>query len=105
MAGRGGSHQVKVKIIMTQFVQTDAQSFKSVVQGLTGRDSSNIAPAAAAMTAPPPLRESFGNGGKKVLIRPKEEVSFGEGNDQLEEMERMFLDLPSFDEFLSFGVE
>lgn len=105
MAGRGGRHPVKVKIIMTQFVQTDAQSFKSVVQKLTGRDSS-IAPAAAAMIAPPLLGESFGNGGKKVLITPKEEIiSFGEGNDQLEEMERMFLDLPSFDEFLSFGVE
>ncbi|KAJ8633338.1 hypothetical protein MRB53_026674 [Persea americana] len=104
MAGRGGSHPVKVKIIMTQFVQTDAQSFKSVVQRLTGRDTS-IAPAAAAMTAPPRLGESFGDGGKKVLIRPKEEISFGEGHDQLEEMERMFLDLPSFDEFLSFGVE
>ncbi|KAG9448057.1 hypothetical protein H6P81_014185 [Aristolochia fimbriata] len=30
---------VKVKIIMTQYVETDALSFKSVVQGLTGFNS------------------------------------------------------------------
>ncbi|CAA7397414.1 unnamed protein product [Spirodela intermedia] len=34
--GSGGGDQVKVKIIVTQFVTTDAAQFKSVVQTLTG---------------------------------------------------------------------
>ncbi|CAA6661061.1 unnamed protein product [Spirodela intermedia] len=36
--GSGGGDQVKVKIIVTQFVTTDAVQFKSVVQTLTGND-------------------------------------------------------------------
>ncbi|XP_075477412.1 VQ motif-containing protein 1-like [Primulina tabacum] len=38
MAGRRGAG-VKVVIINTQYVETDAMSFKSVVQNLTGKDS------------------------------------------------------------------
>ncbi|MED6148575.1 hypothetical protein PIB30_054381 [Stylosanthes scabra] len=41
--GGGGSNKkrpVKVVIINTQYVETDATSFKSVVQKLTGKDSS-----------------------------------------------------------------
>lgn len=92
---------MKVTIIMTQFVQTDAQSFKSVVQGLTGRDSTAAAPA----STPPLPGKSFFNGGEKAVL-PRKEVSHGEGGGQLEEIERWFLELPSFgDEFLSFCVE
>ncbi|XP_054814182.1 VQ motif-containing protein 1 [Prosopis cineraria] len=41
MSGRGGysKEPVKVVIISTQYVQTDAGNFKSVVQKLTGKDS------------------------------------------------------------------
>ncbi|KAF7846874.1 hypothetical protein BT93_D0738 [Corymbia citriodora subsp. variegata] len=40
MSGRGGNAKpVKVVIINTQYVETDAASFKSVVQKLTGKDS------------------------------------------------------------------
>lgn len=39
---------VKVVIINTEYVQTDATSFKSVVQKLTGKDSTGPAAAAAA---------------------------------------------------------
>ncbi|XP_075486497.1 VQ motif-containing protein 1-like [Primulina tabacum] len=38
MAGRRGAG-VKVVIINTQYVETDAMSFKSVVQNLTGKNS------------------------------------------------------------------
>ncbi|KAH7651616.1 VQ domain-containing protein [Dioscorea alata] len=37
------SKAVTVKIIETQFVQTDAEQFKSVVQRLTGKSSSSLA--------------------------------------------------------------
>ncbi|CAL0326460.1 unnamed protein product [Lupinus luteus] len=41
MSGRGCNSRkpVKVVIINTQYVETDATSFKSVVQKLTGKDS------------------------------------------------------------------
>ncbi|KAF8031607.1 hypothetical protein BT93_D0736 [Corymbia citriodora subsp. variegata] len=40
MSGRGGNaNPVKVVIIDTRHVETDAASFKSVVQKLTGKDS------------------------------------------------------------------
>ncbi|KAK3424626.1 hypothetical protein EUGRSUZ_F01408 [Eucalyptus grandis] len=40
MSGRGGNaNPVKVVIIETQYVETDVASFKSVVQKLTGKDS------------------------------------------------------------------
>ncbi|XP_010060795.2 VQ motif-containing protein 10 [Eucalyptus grandis] len=40
MSGRGeNAKPVKVVIINTEYVQTDAASFKSVVQKLTGKDS------------------------------------------------------------------
>ncbi|KAK7272649.1 hypothetical protein RJT34_29383 [Clitoria ternatea] len=40
----GGSNRgaVKVVIINTQYVETDATSFKSVVQKLTGKDSDHL---------------------------------------------------------------
>ena len=43
--GSGNASAVKVVIITTQLVETDARSFKSVVQSLTGKDST-IPPAA-----------------------------------------------------------
>ncbi|KAH7685829.1 VQ domain-containing protein [Dioscorea alata] len=42
MSGREGSKPVKVKIIETKYVQTDATQFKSVVQQLTGKDLVNV---------------------------------------------------------------
>lgn len=54
-------HDVKVKFIETQFISSDAASFKSVVQRLTGKHSSP-APSHAA-PAPPqrprPCRPAF----------------------------------------------
>lgn len=91
---------MKVKIIMTQFVHTDAGSFKSVVQGLTGRDSS----AASATTTPP--AESLS------AVKAMEMNSLGGqpcgstfGYPSFEEMDRMFLELPSFDDMLRMCVD
>ncbi|KAK7324433.1 hypothetical protein VNO77_27969 [Canavalia gladiata] len=44
MSGGGCNRgPVKVVIINTQYVETDATSFKSVVQKLTGKDSDDLA--------------------------------------------------------------
>lgn len=40
MACVRGSEAVKIVLIETQYVETDPMSFKSVVQSLTGKDSS-----------------------------------------------------------------
>ncbi|KAI3411509.1 uncharacterized protein J3R85_017936 [Psidium guajava] len=49
MLGRGGDvHPVKVVIIDTQYFETDVASFKSVVQKLTGKDSTvTVSPKSA----------------------------------------------------------
>ncbi|XP_019153889.1 PREDICTED: VQ motif-containing protein 1-like [Ipomoea nil] len=41
--GGAGRPPLKVVIISTQYVETDARSFKSVVQRLTGKDSTAAA--------------------------------------------------------------
>ncbi|XP_012850531.1 PREDICTED: VQ motif-containing protein 1-like [Erythranthe guttata] len=68
---RGSKDAVKVVIINTEYVETDARSFKSVVQNLTGKDSI----ISYASRAP-------------VLSRG---MSFNE-------FERMIKELPPFDE-------
>jgi len=47
---------MRVVYIHTHYVQTDAVSFKSVVQNLTGKDSTA---AYSASTRPPPRREKI----------------------------------------------
>ncbi|GJN38534.1 hypothetical protein PR202_gb27586 [Eleusine coracana subsp. coracana] len=51
MAVKQQQHDVKVKFIETQFISSDAASFKSVVQRLTGKHSP---PASTSHTAPAP---------------------------------------------------
>ncbi|EYU26240.1 hypothetical protein MIMGU_mgv1a023720mg [Erythranthe guttata] len=53
---RGSKDAVKVVIINTEYVETDARSFKSVVQNLTGKDSI-ISASAAADQQPLPMRQ------------------------------------------------
>ncbi|KAH7682316.1 VQ domain-containing protein [Dioscorea alata] len=54
---------VKVKVIVTRFVKTDALDFKSVVQSLTGKDS-----MAAEETVPLPIRPTVVKGGKRQVV-------------------------------------
>ncbi|KAJ1434253.1 hypothetical protein SESBI_05600 [Sesbania bispinosa] len=60
MSNRG---PVKVVIINTQYVETDATSFKSVVQKLTGKDSNELAAAAEAEAGGKAQRKRHNNEG------------------------------------------
>ncbi|XP_059285102.1 VQ motif-containing protein 10-like [Lycium ferocissimum] len=51
---------VKIVIINTQYIETDASSFKSVVQRLTGKNSTVAVEAAAALPRPPPVAAAYG---------------------------------------------
>lgn len=57
MAGDGRG-PVKVVIIDTQYVETDARSFQSVVQKLTGKDSVD-SDSGQKRVGPPPQGSSF----------------------------------------------
>jgi hypothetical protein len=64
MAVNGSSrqhHDVKVKFIETQFISSDAASFKDVVQRLTGKSSS---PAPPQQPQPQRARPPLASGGK-----------------------------------------
>ncbi|KAL1562855.1 hypothetical protein AAHA92_05385 [Salvia divinorum] len=67
MGGGSGAGVVKVVIINTQFVETDARSFKAVVQSLTGKDST--IPAAQPPPPPPPRFQPAGGVSAPVLTR------------------------------------
>lgn len=89
--GGGGSRAVKVVIINTQFVETDARSFKSVVQNLTGKDST--IPAAQ----PPPQRFHAGAGAGDFC---NSGPVFSRGMS-FKDFERMLNELPPLDELSS----
>ncbi|KAL5989929.1 hypothetical protein ACLOJK_010824 [Asimina triloba] len=92
--GKGG---MKVKIIETQFVKTDPFSFKSVVQSLTGKESTAGEKTTATATAAAAAAVE-----ERVRVEPKEMnggASCGK-NLQLEELERMVVELEKSDDFL-----
>ncbi|TKY49306.1 VQ motif-containing protein 1 [Spatholobus suberectus] len=71
---------VKVVIINTQYVETDATSFKSVVQKLTGKDSDQLATVGAKVERKRHDKGGFevpsaGGPGRPFLMR---DVSFKE---------------------------
>lgn len=41
---RNNGDQVKVVIIKTEYIETDARNFKSIVQKLTGKDAAKVVP-------------------------------------------------------------
>ncbi|KAL0443682.1 UNVERIFIED_CONTAM: VQ motif-containing protein 1 [Sesamum latifolium] len=79
--GGGSRDPVKVVIINTEYVETDAVSFKSVVQRLTGKNST-VAQEPSRKEAPAPRRNAA------VLGRG---MSF-------REFDRMLKELPPLDE-------
>lgn len=88
MAGTRSSssrNSVKVVIINTEYVETDARSFKSVVQSLTGKDST----ISAAAQHPPSFQEVSRN----IAAAPA--LSRGMSFNDLE---RMLKELPPLDE-------
>lgn len=95
---------MRVRVITTEFVRTDAANFKSVVQSLTGRDS-NV----TATVAEPETGESSNISRKKVKCKEvcnEEEMSClfmaPRNLPQSEELEKVSLELPSFDDFHGF---
>ncbi|KAL3613725.1 hypothetical protein CASFOL_041799 [Castilleja foliolosa] len=83
MGGGGRRDPVKVVIINTQYVETDAVSFKSVVQSLTGKDSTAAEEAADQQKM---LQSGYKNG--PALDRG---LSF-------KDFDRMLKELPPIDE-------
>ncbi|KAK3027279.1 hypothetical protein RJ639_041100 [Escallonia herrerae] len=87
---------VKVVIINTQYVETDATSFKSVVQNLTGKDSKVAHEPSSSKQhgRRKQVAAGFGNGvsgtsdGRSVMSRG---MSF-------KDLDRLLMDLPPFDE-------
>ncbi|CAN4103047.1 unnamed protein product [Withania somnifera] len=102
-----GRDPVKIVIINTQYIETDATSFKSVVQKLTGKNSTV---AVETVVAPPPpllpVTASYDgsghgrnywddeNGGGSSLGRLK---SFNE-------IDKMFKELPPLDDLLRIYI-
>lgn len=93
---RSYKNQVKVVIINTQYVETDAISFKEVVQRLTGKD-------AVVEVAPPPndyddRQLTGGNaGGDGQFVVPRS-VSF-------KEFDKLLMDFPSLDELYQLCMD
>ncbi|KAL8506212.1 hypothetical protein ACS0TY_017175 [Phlomoides rotata] len=84
--GSRNGNPVKVVIIDTQYVKTDAMSFKSVVQSLTGKHSAPI-----AAQQPPPM---FYSGGSVSFHAPPV-LSRGKS---FKDIERMIMEFPTLDE-------
>ncbi|XP_006360021.1 VQ motif-containing protein 10-like [Solanum tuberosum] len=57
---------VKIVIINTEYIQTDASSFKSVVQKFTGKNSSSPAPA---KVTPAAYRRGYDHGDDNKLLK------------------------------------
>ncbi|MCD7452703.1 hypothetical protein HAX54_017827 [Datura stramonium] len=96
----GGGVPVKVVIINTEYIETDASSFKSVVQRLTGKNSS------VAVTPPPPQPVAASYGGGHGSINYWENQNAGGGSPSLgrlksfSEFDKLFKELPPLDDLL-----
>lgn len=87
--GGGGGGGVNIKIIETQTVHTDVTHFKSVVQGLTGKDSAAAGKPPESSAGPRNVQQKKGEGGSR-------EEGKGEFDDILE------IKLPSLEELKEF---
>lgn len=93
MSGKGkgkGREAMVIKIIETQFVETDATTFKSVVQSLTGRESNTKSMVAMSnSTCISSLEVRVQEGGGEL-----------EGSCGLRQGSMQFLELPPLDELV-----
>lgn len=92
--GVGCEAPLKIVIINTQYVETDAVSFKSVVQNLTGKDS-NV-PATEDHHQQVPIRSTSkervkGGGGRQAAPVLKRDISF-------KDFDKLLKDMPSIDD-------
>ncbi|GLU17706.1 hypothetical protein SLE2022_340620 [Rubroshorea leprosula] len=82
----GRVEPVKVVIINTEYVETDATSFKSVVQKLTGKDSRVAADCSGS---------GYGDGQSGRGLALMRDVSF-------KEFGRLLKEIPKVDEYCEF---
>ncbi|KAL7591134.1 hypothetical protein Lser_V15G35004 [Lactuca serriola] len=87
---------VKVVIINTKYIETDAMSFKSVVQCLTGKDTPSPSPNNSLSHA----GGGGGCGGRSGVKSPmlKKGMSF-------RDLDNLLLELPSMDDIYRFCSE
>lgn len=87
-----GRDPVKVKVIMTKFVQTDAGSFKSVVQSMTGRDSNVVGDLIG--------EGSWGHGAGAGSQHGHQGAGRSTAVVVPKEADRVWMDIPEWDELL-----
>ncbi|XP_030552160.1 VQ motif-containing protein 10-like [Rhodamnia argentea] len=101
MSGRGGdAYPVKVVIINTQHIETDAASFKSVVQKLTGKDSTV---AVSPKSADNLFHRSSEGGGQRAIPERSRFETVQRTNASLcrdESFNRLMKEMPSVDDEL-----
>ncbi|XP_042519345.1 VQ motif-containing protein 1-like [Macadamia integrifolia] len=90
----GGRDPVKVKIIDTEYVQTDPINFKSVVQKLTGKDA--VASKADGSSA---RHNTAGPATSGVAVRPSREFL------SQEDFDKMLKEMPSVDELYRLWID
>lgn len=97
---------MKVVIINTKYVETDAMSFKDVVQKLTGKDS-RVAYEVQQPPPPPPVSNFNGmrsstmtnSNSNPVGLMSRGNSSVMMRNISFKEFERLFRDMPPMEEF------
>ncbi|KAL8031900.1 hypothetical protein ABFX02_13G059300 [Erythranthe guttata] len=110
MGGGGGMMKreqllpVKVVIINTEYVETDAESFKSVVQRLTGKHSTLAAAAAEEEEELKPRPRSSG-AFDNYYYRETTTSGVLERGLSFKDFDRMLKELPSLDELYILYAE
>ncbi|KAJ0256609.1 VQ motif-containing protein 10 [Hirschfeldia incana] len=97
MSGRGKvkPEPMKVVFINTQYVETDARSFKTVVQELTGKDAI-VAPG--PFESPPSTSDVRGYGGGSKTREDSRRSNGGGGVGTTTEFDRVFKEMPPMEE-------
>ncbi|KAK4342172.1 hypothetical protein RND71_037988 [Anisodus tanguticus] len=92
---------VKIVIINTQYIETDASSFKAVVQRLTGKNSTVAVEAEAV--PPPPVAAAYGGGHVTSNYWDDQNAGGGPSLGRLKsfnDFDKLFKELPSLDDLL-----
>lgn len=99
MSGRGKvkPEPMKVVFINTQYVETDARSFKTVVQELTGKD---------AIVAPGPFESPSTSEVRGKTSQDSRRINGGGGGaGTTSEFDRFFKEMPPVEEFFKLWSE
>ncbi|KAK9266466.1 hypothetical protein L1049_000064 [Liquidambar formosana] len=92
----GSRNPVKIVIINTQYVETDSNSFKSVVQRLTGKDSTVLGEPMSESSFP--SNRTARSEGIQSGSRLSRDLSF-------KEFDRLLRELPPMDELYRLWAE